>query len=377
MAAIHAGGVPSPERFPGGADRPSLRAIAQVAGVSAMTVSRALRNHSNLTAHTKTRVQQIARDLGYRPDPLVAKLMHHLRVRRKPAFQSSICALTNVPLDALREFSRGVVAEAKRRAEARGYAFSVAHFGSIPRTPGALQRILRSRGVEGLLLLPMMQADKFASLLDWREFSIVAATTSAITPEVHRVTPNHFRNMQILCAELTAHGYRRVGVVLPEEYAQRVHHAFNAAALWHAVWQGTDLVAPLIHPMATPARVREWFEREQPDAIVGSSPDNCRSLARALGLRIPGRVAFVATHVPRGDVGFSGIDERQGDIGVAAVDLLVEMIHRGEKGLPDVPMAIELLGRWVRGRSCPRRRNVGLSADSTKRRRTRLFIFSG
>ena len=369
--------MPSPPRSPGCADRPSLRAIAQAAGVSAMTVSRALRNHPNLAALTKARVQKIARDLGYRPDPLVAKLMHHLRSRRKPAFQSSLCAVTNVPLDALRAFSRGVVAAARRRAEARGYAFQLAHFDSTPRTPGTLQRILRSRGVEGVLLLPMLRADQFGSLFDWRDFSVVAATTSTLAPEVHRVTPNHFRNMQLLCAELAARGYRRVGVVLPDEYAQRVHHAFNAAALWHAVWQGTDLVAPLIHPGPRPVRLRAWYEREQPDAIVGSSPENCRWLAHALGLRIPGRIAFAATHVSRGETCFSGLDERPGDIGVTAVDLLAAMIHRGEKGLPEVPMTTELLGRWVRGRSCPRRPNVRPPALPTNHGQIRVMIFSG
>jgi DNA-binding LacI/PurR family transcriptional regulator len=368
--------VPSPSRSPDGADRPSLRAIAQAAGVSAMTVSRALRNHPNLAALTKARVQKIARDLGYRPDPLVAKLMHHLRIRRKPAFQSSICALTNVPLDALRVFSRAVVAEARRRAEARGYAFSVAHFDSIPGAPGALQRILRSRGVEGVLLLPMKQTDKFASLLDWREFSVVAATTSAITPEVHRVTPNHFRNMQVLCAELTSLGCRRIGVVLPEEYAQRVYHAFNAAALWHAVWQGSESVAPLIHQGARPVRLREWFARERPDAIVGSNQENCRAMARALGLRIPGRVAFAATNVSRADPGFSGIDERPADIGATAVDILTAMIHRGEKGLPEVPMSTEVLGRWIQGRSCLRRSNPAAPIDQTGRGQARMIFYS-
>ncbi len=339
-----------------------------------MTVSRALRQHPHLAAATRRRVLQVARELGYRPDPMVAKLMHHLRNRRKPVFQSSICALTNVPLNALRPYSRGVVADAKRRAEALGYAFSLAFIDTVPRAPGALQRILRSRGVDGILLLPMLRSDNFETLLDWREFSVVATTTSALKPEVHRVTPNHFRNMRLLCTELTARGYRRIGTVLPDVYAQRVHYAFNAAALWHGVWHGTELLAPLIYQGETPRRLREWFERERPDAIIASNPNNCRLLARALGLRFPGPVGFAATTAAREHPGIAGIDERPGDIGRTAVDLLTVMIQRGEKGLPKVPMSTQVPGGWIRGRSVGRKAGAGRAPSNANSRE--MIIFS-
>ena len=80
--------------------RPSLRVVAKAAGVSAMTVSRVLRDHPKVSAKMRAQVLKIAQELGYRPDPNVAKLMHHLRLRRKPAFQASICAVTTVPADA-------------------------------------------------------------------------------------------------------------------------------------------------------------------------------------------------------------------------------------------------------------------------------------
>jgi len=50
-----------------------------------------------------------------------------------------------------------------------------------------------------------------------------------------------------------------------------------------------------------------------------------------------------------------GCDELPEQIGLSAVDLLTGMILRGEKGVPAVPSAVQLQGRWVAGRSCPRR----------------------
>ena len=51
-----------------------------------MTVSRALGGRGRIAEETRAEIRAIAERLGYRPDPEVAKLMHHLRVgkRRRP-----------------------------------------------------------------------------------------------------------------------------------------------------------------------------------------------------------------------------------------------------------------------------------------------------
>ena len=67
-----------------------MRQIAALAGVSAMTVSRALRNNPRITPEVRSKVHKVALKLGYRPDPQVVKLMNHLRHRNKPTFVASI-----------------------------------------------------------------------------------------------------------------------------------------------------------------------------------------------------------------------------------------------------------------------------------------------
>jgi len=53
----------------------SLRAIAELAGVSAMTVSRALNGHDNVAATTRSRVLRAARRLKYRPNRLAKAVL--------------------------------------------------------------------------------------------------------------------------------------------------------------------------------------------------------------------------------------------------------------------------------------------------------------
>lgn len=57
----------------------TLKQIALEAGVSVMTVSRALRNQPSSASATRQRIQQIAERLGYRPNPLVSALMSYRR----------------------------------------------------------------------------------------------------------------------------------------------------------------------------------------------------------------------------------------------------------------------------------------------------------
>src|SRR3989304_5016867 len=62
----------------------SLRQIAKLAGVSAATVSMALRNHPRIPAATRRRVSALARRLGYKPNARIAALMGQIRLSRQP-----------------------------------------------------------------------------------------------------------------------------------------------------------------------------------------------------------------------------------------------------------------------------------------------------
>ena len=49
-------------------NRPTIKDIAKIAGVSHVTVSQALRDMSCISENTKIRIKQIAEDLGYTPN---------------------------------------------------------------------------------------------------------------------------------------------------------------------------------------------------------------------------------------------------------------------------------------------------------------------
>ncbi|MCC5846515.1 MAG: LacI family DNA-binding transcriptional regulator [Verrucomicrobia bacterium] len=57
----------------------NLKTIADIAGVTRTTVSLSLRNNPRISEATRSRIQRIARDLDYRPNAEVSRVMGSLR----------------------------------------------------------------------------------------------------------------------------------------------------------------------------------------------------------------------------------------------------------------------------------------------------------
>lgn len=317
-----------------------------------MTVSRALRHDPYVSAAAIARVEKAARELNYRPDPGLGKLMSYLRSRRKPTFRANICALTDLPQSKQHRYLTDMVDGIRRRAESTGYACSVLRLPDVNLGSGQLQRMLLSRGVEGVLLLPMANAVTLDALLDWNRFSVVSATRSVQSPAFHQIIPDHYRNMLEVCERLASRGYERIGLVLQRHYTLRVDHAFNAAAAWHASLRGVAPVPPYIFSGESPHRLKQWYRGYRPDAIVTNTAANCRAFADVLGLKIPGPVAFATTNVFRPEPLISGLDERPRAIGAAAVDQLAGLVQRGERGVPPVSITTSIGGQWLDAQSC-------------------------
>jgi len=311
-----------------------------------MTVSLSLRNHPRISEDTRRHVQRLAAKMGYRPDPDVSKLMHHLRVRRKPGYQATIAMLTTLKEADETAYFKAILTSAKRRAEELGYGCTLFHLDTVGPQP-ALQRILRARGVEGILLMPVEKSTELTDLVNWKEFSVMSTTYGVLVPEFHRVVPRQVGNVLLICQELVRLGYRRIGLVQSEKQDLRVNHGFAAAVCWQNLLGGSELVRPLIYPGDFPMELKTWFKRERPDVIV-TSDTNGQLVAQELGLRLPGPVGFVITNKSERSL-FAGIDELPEEIGACAIEQLTSMIQRGEKGIPLVPKVTMIRGRWIKG----------------------------
>src|ERR1044071_8676627 len=121
-----------------------LKDIAARAGVSIMTVSKALRDARDISAETRVRIRKLAQEMGYVPD-LSAQLM---RSRKTKLFGLIISAATN-PI-----YARIMMA-LEERAYELGYDLIFAHsLNQTSREEACIRRFLLRR-VDGLFIVPV------------------------------------------------------------------------------------------------------------------------------------------------------------------------------------------------------------------------------
>src|SRR5438067_5771171 len=133
----------------------SLRDIARRAGVSKMTVSLALRGHPHAAAATRDRLRRLARQMGYRPNPLIVANMVHLRAGRRSRYSGTLAfiGLGPRPLQGTgRDHIHRVYRGARRRAETLGYHLEWFSLGGTEPAGRRLSDILQARGILGVVL---------------------------------------------------------------------------------------------------------------------------------------------------------------------------------------------------------------------------------
>ena len=130
-----------------------LKDIAERASVSVMTVSKALRDEPDVSLATKTRLKELAQQMGYVPDSTA----QGLRTRTTKLFGLVLSALTD-PI-----FARVVLA-IEERAHELGYDLLFMHtLNSSEREDACIRRLL-SRRVDGIFITPVCRIDPEARI---------------------------------------------------------------------------------------------------------------------------------------------------------------------------------------------------------------------
>ncbi len=343
---------PRPAKAAPAKPKVSLKDIAAAAGVSTMAVSFALRNSDQVSEATKKKVARIAKKLGYRPDPEVARYMNYLR-RGRPSgvFHSTIGFLNfqNNPRafhggGFFTPFLRGV----RARAEDTGYAVEEFWAGDPAIKPGRLKGILQARGIDSIII-PPLPGDSVHLALDCSEFFGVTIAFTLEEPRLPRVSHDHAEGVRLALDEARALGYRRPGFVCTERSDARVRHH------WTGGFVGRDLhlspddqIPPLVLPALDAPALDAWLKKHRPDVVLSPHPE-LLALLEKRGHRIPRDLGFIILDHAAGDPSWAGVDQQVAYLGRTAVDVLIAQRNRNEPGEPDHARTILIAGTWRPG----------------------------
>jgi LacI family transcriptional regulator len=336
------------------ANRPTLRLLAEKAGLSIAAVSLALRDHPSIPESTCARVKRLAAAAGYRPDPEIGKLMAYLRQRREVRTTAALGLLTMFPDPRPWESNpilRRHLAGATERAQQLGYRLVDFWRNTPGMTAERLRGILQARGIEGLVILG---TPTWVESIDFDLGRFACATIGySVRMPIHRSSPHQYEELLQALRRLEQLGYRRPGLILSENSDRRTLQHYSSAFLRWQWGRARDQLVPLeVQPQLGYDEFKRWFTAGRPDVVIAQAPEAPIYLEwlRKLGRPAPARCGFVSLDVdPTLDFVCSGIRQNCEMAAAAAVDLVVAQIQRRERGLPTLPKVVLIEGTWVDG----------------------------
>lgn len=323
--------------------------IAQQLGVHRTTVSMALRGHPSIPQETRDRVAQVAADMGYAPDPMLTALSAYRSSRRPAAYQGVLAWVVNSAdgykwssSKMYQDYHTGAIACARKH----GFTMETIDLGAPGTSPASIARTLRARSMSGLLLCPQPRA-RMAIDFPWSDFSAITFGYTLEQPSLHTIVPAQYRNATRVMREFLRRGYRRIGLVFHDTHDARTDHNNLGAYLAERHFL-TGHIKPLLYEnhLDYRAELKAWLQKWRPDAIISGLTDIIDQL-QTLAVNVPGDVAVACPGLGTPDSKVAGVYEESLHVGEVAVDFLVAMMQRGERGVPAHPQRIHVEGSWV------------------------------
>lgn len=335
----------------------SLKQIAQQAGVSISAVSMALRNHPRISRARRAEIQRIARKLGYRKSIYVSSLMRHIRHARPIKEKETLAVVWVSPVEDIKQESplKRMCDGARIRAKELGYRLDLFRYNDPEISPERLNRILISRGIRGVLIVPYGVTHAEVRM-DWDHFSVATINYSMPNPPIHRAVAGFFSDTVIVLRKLWNMGYRRIGLISRKERHQFIDSLIMGAYLdfMHEHYEEKmERIPPPVFYNSSPDWPRDffaWYQRVKPDAILTMRWE-IAAILRKQGIRIPGDVGMAILNHSNRSVDFAGVDPLSERIGAVGVDLVTDQLENNEFGIPSFPKVITIEGQWINGPS--------------------------
>lgn len=328
----------------------SLRILAGKCGLSASTVSRALSGHPNVRPEVRLRVQAEARRMGYARNQLVGTLMAHVRAARTEHFHGNLAIIhvASPEQPRPRPMQQIMISAARLRAKELGFHLDVLSFDQISLSAVALGRMLRARGVQGVVLLYSRMTDSTQGF-PWEHFAAAEIDYGTHSLLIHTIAIDHHLTLQNALTRLRTLGYRNVGFFIEQFKDARLLNKWSAAfRSFQEVQGGIGQMPMLVETAMTPKAFLAWHRRHKPDLVIGHV-DLAVTWLRQSGVAVPKGTGFFNLNWNERTRSCAGLDLRPELQGVAAVESVVAQIHRNERGPPPDPHTVMVSGRWVDG----------------------------
>lgn len=343
--------------------------IAIRAKVDQSTVSLALRNSPLIPQKTIERVQRIADQLGYQPDPVLSRLAAE-RFRKRPnTLRAGLVFLSEFRTKDLDHGSPDAPERrgAKRQAARLGFNMEFMFWQEIADSR-RLQKILWTRNIVGIVHGRLVRRNDydFDSLAP---YPIVACALGHFRPPFNVVATNSGLAVEMALNTALERGYRRPGLLLfrhetiPADEPEKIGAFLHAQSRFPARRKRVPVL--MAKPQET-QKVRNWYQKHRPDVILGFN-NLYLEVIRSAGIQVPEEVGFVSliSNHPQGEAALIFIDQEK--IGEHAVNVLATAVRLRETGLPVHPTVTYLEPEFHDGSTLPVKNDISLFSSAREK----------
>lgn len=182
--------------------RISIKDIAEVAGVSHPTVSRALRGQGRMTESTRERILDVAKDLGYTPSLMARGLV----------MQRSFCVGLIVPTFS-DPFHSEVAQGVEEWARSHHYSLFVSGTELDPVREMEVAYSFLGRQVDGIIVSSSRVGDRYVTMLEEADIPIVLINSEAESKKLYSVAHDDYGGGVLLMQHLLQQGYRKIAYI--------------------------------------------------------------------------------------------------------------------------------------------------------------------
>ena len=177
----------------------TLKDIAVKAGYSTITVSKALRDHPDISESTRLYIRQIAAELGYVKNASATSLR-----------TGATCNLALIIGDITNPFFGILARHVEQHAKTKGYRIIVMNTDEIPEKELAAVQAAISSNVDGVLIVPCQKDDAAIRLMESRKMPYVLIGRHFPESKRHAVTLDDFGGGYLATRHLLDRGYSRI-----------------------------------------------------------------------------------------------------------------------------------------------------------------------
>jgi len=334
-------------------ERPHLQHIADLLGVSKMTVSRALREGTSVNPELRGKIREAAARLSYRPNSHISMLMREVRKSRESDYRETLAFIwTHRNVKDTKAYFYGGFQAARARAEQLGFKLDEFRIKEEALTGRALSRILHSRGIRGALIAPPGdQRSHPHAWLEWKRFCCVLIGRSMANTGLARVQHDHFAGTVLAIRNLRRLRYKRIGLILTHSMDERSSRLVRSAFLSFHPAKLKEAERLIYTSNSYDAKdLTKWMVQNEPGAIITNFEEPFPRLEHIVR-NLPKNVGLVSLNWESDRPEIAGIMQQRSVIGEEAVDLLMRRLQKNRLGLDSLAPTIMVPGSWVNGQS--------------------------